>query len=238
MQASTILNGALGGLFGPEYELEGDLIANIKQIKVGLFVDWNSHLRLAPKELKDDAILRSRYAINLVGKAVTRELCKFDSNATFRVRMRLYYGWTSGVTRTPNRKAVAELPEYDNPDQIFPSSRVLSLADIEFGDRLIDAMPERENIGLGIHLPNTWRKQSGRSEKNEKMVDTALAADLLSWARAEPNSMAVVASADDDVIPPIFVAEAWMRPFGGSVRVLRPSPRVESKFLRLEGLLN
>lgn len=201
-------------------------------------MDWNSHLRLAPVDLGNDAILRSQFALNVVGKAVTKELCKFDSSATFRVRTRLYYGWTSGITRTPNRQAVTKLPEYDNPDQIFPSSRVLSLTDIEFGDRLIDAMPQRENSGLGIHLPNTWRKQSGREEKSEKMVDTALAADLLSWARTEPGSMAIVASADDDVIPPIFVAEAWMKPFGGVVRVLRPSPRVESKFLRLEGLLN
>lgn len=219
-------------------EFEGFLITTIKQIRVGLFVDWNSHLRLAPVSLGDDAILRSQFALNSVGKTVTKELCKHDPIATFRVRMRLYYGWTSGVTRTPNRKAITQLPEYNNPDQIFSSARVLSLTDIEFGDRLIDAMPERENLGLGIHLPNTLRKQGGRDEKSEKMVDTALAADLLCWARTEPSSMAIVASGDDDVIPPIFVAEAWMKPFGGSVRVLRPSPRVESKFLRLEGLIN
>lgn len=209
----------------------------MKQIKVGLFVDWNSHMRLAPDEL-DDTVLRSQYALNMVGRVVTKELCKFDQDATFRVRIRLYYGWTSGIARTPNRIAITKLPEYDVPDQIFPSARVLALSDIEFGDRLIDALPQRENAGLGIHLPNTLRKQGGRPAKSEKMVDTALAADLLSWARAEPNSMAIVASADDDVIPPVFAAEAWMKPFGGTVRILRPAPRKESKFLRLEGLLH
>jgi hypothetical protein len=172
-----------------------------------------------------------------MGKAVARELCASDGQATFRVRTRLYHGWTSGITFTENRRAITQLPEYENPDQIFPSARVLALSDIEFGDRLIDALPQRENIGLGIHLPNTLRRQSG-AVQNEKMVDTALAVDLLAWARIEPNSMAIVASTDDDVIPPVFVAEAWMRPFGGTIRVMRPAPRAESKFLRLEGLLS
>lgn len=168
---------------------------------------------------------------------MTRELCKLDVSAIFRVKIRLYYGWTSGATNTPNRIAITKLSEYDNPDSIFASRRVISLSDIEFGDRLIDALPQRENVGLGIHLPNTLRKQGGGREKSEKMVDTALAADLLSWARAEPSSMAIVASSDDDLIPPVFVAEAWMKPFGGIVKILRPAPRAESRYLRLEGLL-
>jgi hypothetical protein len=200
-------------------------------------VDWNSHLRLAPEDL-EDVVLRSQHALNAVGKIVARLLCNFDEEATFRVRVRLYHGWTSGITRTPNQIAVTKLPEYESPDQMFPSSRVLSLTDIEFGDRLIDALPQRENVGLGIHLPNTLRNRHGGAEKDEKMVDTALATDLLSWARAEPNSVAIVASADDDVIPPVFAAEAWMRPFGGTVHILRPAPRKESRFLRLEGLLH
>lgn len=181
---------------------------------------------------------RSRHAINAVGRTVVKELCSIDSKAVFRVRIRLYYGWTSGITPTPNRKAIMKLREFENPDDIFPSSRVLALSDIEFGDRLIDALPERENTGLGIHLPNTLRRQNSQSDRSEKMVDTALASDLLSWARSEPSSLAIVASSDDDTIPPAFTAEAWMKPFGGRVKIIRPSVRNESKFLRLEGLVN
>jgi hypothetical protein len=39
------------------------------------------------------------------------------------------------------------------------------------------------------------------------------------------------------MIPPIFVAEAWMHPYGGVIRVLRPAVRDESKFLKLRGLV-
>jgi hypothetical protein len=121
-----------------------------------------------------------------VGNTAAKFLCALDQTAVFRVRMRLYHGWTTGVTQTIHRNAVIKSSEFLNPDSIYPSIRVLSLTEIEFGDRLIDALPLRENSDLRIHLPNTYRSQDRSGEKTEKMVDTALAADLLSWARAEP----------------------------------------------------
>lgn len=204
---------------------------------VGLFVDWNSQILLAPEELQGNPVDRCKFALRSVGKFVAKHLCSLDSHSTFRVRLRLYHGWTAGITHTPNRRAIASLAEFESPDDIFPSRRVLALSDVEFGDRLIDALPSRENRGLGIHLPNTYRRQSGYSQPAEKMVDTALAADLLSWARSEPSSLAIVISPDDDVVPPIFIAEAWMKPFGGSVHLKRSMGRGESRFLALDGLL-
>jgi hypothetical protein len=208
-----------------------------KSRRVGLFVDWNSQLREAPIELMDQPIERCRFALKRVGKVVARELCSLDSECVFRVQMRLYHGWTAGVTQTANRRAFAAVSEYNNPDDIFPSVRVLALSDVEFGDRLIDALPLRQNRGLQIHLPNTLRRQRGDTEPVEKMVDTALASDLLSWARTEPASIAMVFSGDDDAVPPIFVAEAWMKPLGGSVYLVRSPLRAESRCLSLEGLL-
>lgn len=207
-----------------------------QQRKVGLFVDWNSQVRAVPPSISSDPIERNRFAIKAVGKLVARELCRLDSSTFFRVRVRLYHGWTSGVTFTENRKAVARIPEYMTPDDIFPSARVVCLSELEFGDRLIDALPERESAGLGIHLPNTLRRQDGRSPPREKMVDTALGADLLSWARSEPTSLAIVLASDDDLVPPVFVAEAWMRPYGGAVKLVQPASVRPNRFLRLEGL--
>jgi hypothetical protein len=69
------------------------------------------------------------------------------------------------------------------------------------------------------------------------MVDTALAADLLTWAKSEPNSIALVFSPDDDAVPPAFVAECWMKPHGGKVFLSRPPNRGQSKYLNLEGLV-
>lgn len=205
--------------------------------RVGLFVDWNTQIREAPNDVRDQPIERCRFALKRVGKLVTRQLCRMDNAAVFRVQIRLYHGWTAGVTQTANRRAFQALAEFADPDEIFPSARVLSLPDVEFGDRLLDALPERQNKGLRIHLPNTYRRQRGDSEPAEKMVDTAIASDLLSWAKSEPSSIALVISNDDDVVPPVFVAEAWMRPFGGCVRLMRSVPRGESKYLLLDGLL-
>ena len=204
---------------------------------VGLFVDWNSLLLGVPNDLQSNPDLASRHAINSVGKVVGKKLCSMDRDITYRVRIRLYHGWTAGVTPTANQRAITRMPEYLNPDEIFGSTRVLSLADIEFGDRLIDAPADRLNLGLGIHLPNTFRKQRSDMPPGEKMVDTALAADLLTWARFEPDSIALVLSSDDDVVPPLFVAEAWMKPYGGIVMLKRPRPRSESRYLSLAGLL-
>lgn len=205
--------------------------------KVGLFVDWQNRLLSVPRELNDDATERCGYALRAVGKEIVKILCLIDNNCVFRVRIRLYHGWTSGVTQTENRRAIQFLPEYDFPDEIFPSARVIALTDIEFGDRLIDAYSERENGGLGIHLPNTRRRRPGSNRYEEKMVDTALAVDVLSWAKAEPNSLALIVSSDDDLIPPVFVAEAWMKPHGGIVRLVRSSSRGESRYISLEGLI-
>lgn len=205
--------------------------------RVGLFVDWNTQIREAPPEFADQPVEKCRYALKRVGKIVAKQLCNLDSSSVFRVQMRLYHGWTSGVTQTRNRRAFASVAEFTDPDEIYPSARVLALSDVEFGDRLLDALPLRQNRGLQIHLPNTYRRQRGDAEPVEKMVDTALAADLLSWARSDPSSIALVFSNDDDAVPPIFVAEAWMRPFGGSVYLVRPAARADSRYLSLDGLL-
>ena len=67
------------------------------------------------------------------------------------------------------------------------------------------------------------------------MVDTALAADLLEWAREGQDGWAIVLSEDDDVVPPILTAEAWVKPHGGCVFLVRTRPR--DQYLKLDGLL-
>ena len=48
-------------------------------------------------------------------------------------------------------------------------------------------------------------------------MDTALAADLLHWARSDPREWALILAEDDDLIPPVFTAESWIKPHGGRV---------------------
>lgn len=214
----------------------GRRIPNAPFRKFGLFVDWNTQILEAPIEFESDPVLKCRYALLRVGKLATKYLRDSFPGDVFRVRLRLYHGWTAGTTQTPNRRAFSMVPEYLQPDDIYPSSRVLSSSDIEFGDRLLEALPIREQVGSRIHLPNTLRRQNADREPTEKMVDTALATDLLSWARSDPDSIAIVFSGDDDLVPPVFTAEAWMAPYGGTVRLHRPIGRGNSRYLSLGGL--
>ena len=67
------------------------------------------------------------------------------------------------------------------------------------------------------------------------MVDTALATDLLAWARLSPSEWAVVLAEDDDLVPPLFTAEAWIKPHGGRALLVRRRPA--GQYLKLDGLL-
>ena len=65
--------------------------------------------------------------------------------------------------------------------------------------------------------------------------DTALAADLLHWARNDAGDWALILAEDDDFIPPVFTAESWIRPFGGRLFIVRK--RLSGRFVQLDGLL-
>ena len=67
------------------------------------------------------------------------------------------------------------------------------------------------------------------------MVDTALAADLLHWARSDPEEWALVVAEDDDFVPPVFTAESWVSYHGGRILIVRTRP--SNAYLQVEGLL-
>lgn len=58
----------------------------------------------------------------------------------------------------------------------------------------------------GVHLLDTLRHRDGKRE--EKMVDTALVADLLGLASRKEADRYFVVSDDDDLLPGLFAAEA------------------------------
>jgi uncharacterized LabA/DUF88 family protein len=103
-----------------------------------------------------------------------------------------------------------------------------------FGDKLLGALDRRQIARLSIHLPNTLRLRSN-GDSEEKMVDTALAADVVTAAFRETAGWIVVMAEDDDLIPPVYAAEAVLRPMGSRVVLLRA--RGNSNMLSLEDLL-
>ena len=163
----------------------------------------------------------------LVRRALTEE------RARFRVAFRLYHGWHKGWEATEHLKATVHTVESESVSALS-NARVSFAPTVQYGHTLLSALPERQHQNRRIHLPNTLRDRGGRAP-TEKMVDTALAADLLAWARFQPKEWALVLAEDDDMIPPLYTAEAWVKPSGGRTLLVRR--RAANQFLKLEGLL-
>lgn len=197
------------------------------------FVDWKAQMHNAgvgnvePRE-------GTKRALERTGRIVGRSLVQ-HAPARFHVVFRFYHGWHKGWEPTENLRAMKATVNDTDFSVLAQAPNVVCSPAVEYGHTLLSAMPERTHAGSGIHLPNTWRRQARHASRTEKMVDTALAADLLAWARSDPQEWALVLSEDDDVVPPVFTAEAWTRPHGGRAFIVRTRP--PDGFLKLDGLL-
>ncbi len=67
------------------------------------------------------------------------------------------------------------------------------------------------------------------------MVDTALAADIVDVAHRERDRWILVFGEDDDLVPPVLVAEGIRAGDGGAIVLVRQRP--EGTFLKLQGLV-
>lgn len=205
-------------------------------VNVTAFVDWTAQMHNAGAI----AIVEPRARVGLTLKKVARiidtALTSRAPSTRFQVALRLYHGWHKGFEATENRRAVVALVVETDFVNLSRSPNVRFSAEVRYGDELLAALPQRAHPRPPIHLPDTWRQQDRSSPRAEKMVDTALAADLLDRARNDPHEWALVLSEDDDVIPPVFTAEAWMRPYGGCVLIVR-TRRSSRAFLKLDGVV-
>lgn len=207
-----------------------------KQIRqVIAFVDWQSQILTSGAVRISNPAKRAQKTVDSTVQCVASALRELDSSCHFVVKQRLYHGWHQGITPTENRRAIEGL----NADADFKLQRIGDVTfslPLEFGDRLLSASPHRlRKRNPQIHLPDTYRTYPD-SEPREKMVDTALAADLLSHARSDPTEWRVVLAEDDDIVPPLFVAEHWSKEKGGRTVLLRKRP-YQNHHIDLTGLL-
>lgn len=162
-----------------------------------------------------------------MGRALSRR-----PDSSFRVSFRLYHGWHKGWEETENLRSVnTAVAERGSP--IWRN--VAFAREVEYGHTLLSALRTRLT-GKSIHLPGTLRQQARNAAPVEKMVDTALAADLLYWAFSAGEGWALVMSNDDDVIPPVLTAEASVEGTDRRVFILK-TPRWNSHLIDLSGLL-
>ena len=200
-------------------------------VAVTAFVDWRAQTHNAGICRANDAEAARRtlhQTTRMVGRALKSEQMRF------RVSFRLYHGWHRGWQRTDGFRAATQAVGAADFSALS-GERVEFSPAVRYGHTLLAALPERQHSRLSLHLPNTLRNQRRGQPPKEKMVDTALAADLLAWARSFPSEWALVLAEDDDVVPPLFTAEAWVKPHGGRALLVRRRPA--GQYLRLDGLL-
>ncbi len=207
-------------------------------ISVTAFVDWTAQMHNAG--VHGTSSLREGACRTLVRTARSVWQALSVEKPRFRVSFRLYHGWYKGWQATDGFKAAGQAV-LDTDFATLSDGRVDFSSTVDYGHTLLAAAPERlhrperRRRSPPIHLPNTLRDQAKGQPPMEKMVDTALAADLLAWARQSPSEWALVLAEDDDVVPPLFTAEAWIKPHGGRALLLRK--RGASQYLKLDGLL-
>jgi hypothetical protein len=204
-----------------------------RPIAVTAFVDWNAQIhnarahQLRPVEQANQTLQRT-------AKWIGRALVRNNPTARFRVALRLYHGWHKGWEPTDGLRAIVATA---SPVELaaLAHSTVRFSERLDYGHTLLSALPTRRHQNPAVHLPNTLRQQNRDSPREEKMVDTALAADLLQWARNDPEEWAVVVAEDDDFVPPVFTAESWVSRHGGRVLIVRARPATQ--YLKMGGLL-
>ncbi|HHJ1363555.1 TPA: NYN domain-containing protein [Pseudomonas aeruginosa] len=197
-------------------------------IRIVAFVDWNSQLLRHGKELSKDPVTLARHTLKMMARHIAGSLARHHSDNRFQVFLRLYHGWHKGYEPTPNRKAITKAISEADFSTLSHKPDVIFSPEVAYGDYLLSALPERLNKKLHIHLPNTVRDREPRGLE-EKMVDTALASDIIVSAYRDPEDWIMVVSDDDDFIPPLFVAESIIKP--KESRALLLGSRVRSKNL-------
>jgi hypothetical protein len=192
----------------------------IRIVPVTAFVDWNSQIHAAAPGYDCNDTDIARITLNYVGKILSSGLIKISDEFRFDVTLRIYHGWHRGFQATPRRKALTTIVAMNT--HISTSPKVIFRPNIEFGDRLITASNLRLHTRINCHIPNTLRKSLKFADADEeKMVDTAIACDVVDLAHREPDRWLIILGEDDDLIPPIIVADGIRGAAGGKVALLR-----------------
>lgn len=201
-------------------------------VKVTALVDWNAQIHAARPGLASEVDLASK-TLDHVGRTIGKALQSKSSTTRFDVTLRLYHGWHKGFEVTARRKAIITAAAQADFIALSCKSNVSIRERIEFGDRLRSGLDSRIHARLDCHLPNTLRNRlDGANGTEEKMVDTAIASDIVDIAHRDPKNWIIVLGEDDDLVPPLFVAEAVVIPAGGNLLLVRN--RSGDPFLKLQ----
>lgn len=199
------------------------------------FVDWNSQIHARPQRERVSELTLAQQTLTFVAKTVAKSLSDVGNSHRFDVTLRIYHGWRKGFEETVRRKAL--LNSVASADFLSISNRanVSIRPNVEFGDNLISGPHERFHARIQCHIPNTLRRKIDDPQVwEEKMVDTAIASDVVDTAHREPSRWLVLVGDDDDLVPPAFVAEGARGTADGKIILVRNRP--DSPFFMLAGI--
>lgn len=182
-----------------------------------------------------DPLAKAQLTLQATTTTITKLLLSECPANKYHVVLRLYHGWHKGWQPTENFKAILQIASDPYFPRNYTTKNVSFAPGIEYGHILLSALSSRQHRFPPNHLANTLRQRDRQSPPEENMVDTALAADLLHWARESPTDWALVMAEDDDIVPPVFVAEAWIHRRGGKLMLARK--RKSTQYLKTDGLL-
>lgn len=205
------------------------------------FIDLDSARRFKrppwdPKKEKEVSFIKRRdFVIDLFAELqmrVAATLATISPKQRITVQnSRLYHGWHRGKTETDDRKIWGEASRHFRS---YVTSHASYLPDISFGNELVCG-------GKRVPIFDTLRTSDG--VERQKLVDTSLVADLLSFTRTasaafrrgeEPKVLALIIADDDDLFPGLFAAEMW----GMKVLMLRVTRVDENKHTNVDGLIH
>tara|TARA_B100000678_G_scaffold81498_5_gene67796 strand:- start:3044 stop:3673 length:630 start_codon:yes stop_codon:yes gene_type:complete len=203
--------------------------------KVRVFVDWNSQIHAAPVPTDTDETSKAERTLAFVVRKVEASLNAMNATCRYNVALRIYHGWRKGFEATLRRKAIVRATQFADLDGMLRTHNVSIMQTIELGDDLAFASDDRRHSRLGCHLPNTLRNSITQPNlEEEKLVDTAIASDVVAFATREPSELLIVVGEDDDLVAPILTAEYLRSPIDAPVRLLRN--RRSKPFYILDGL--
>ena len=206
----------------------------VQLLKVTAFVDWDMARRnMRPPANRDVSELKSHAKKSLI--RLRRDLANILSEVKFQqfaISFRLYHGWHRGMTATEDYRAIAAL----NTERVLGGRNGAIVFDptILFGNEL-------HCDGDRCKLFDTLRRRDSDGKIEQKMVDTALASDLLDYARRQkhdPNRAALVVGDDDDLLPPVITADKWGLKTWVARRRKDDSPHLKTRGLILKGRLD
>ncbi|WP_158619291.1 hypothetical protein [Corallococcus sp. AB011P] len=173
------------------------------------FIDWDTARRcqwlpaFQRARIKKQGVQAQLAEVTAVVAAALRRM----RVGRIKAHLRIYHGWHQGNQPTADHRALIGLPQIQS---VFDGVLV---APPTISDRLACG-------GRHSQLRDTLRRRDDSADFEQKMVDTAIAADLLYLSRsrtAQSNSDFLILSEDDDMIPPVVVASHW----GLSCKILR-----------------